>query len=110
MKQIGIWIISVVCMVAMSTAWADEGETIFKSQGCMSCHKKESTSKVNPSLIEISMAYQGKEAQLIKYLKGESEAIVRPEKSNLMKGKIKKTKMLSDADLKALTDFLLRQH
>jgi cytochrome c len=56
------------------------------------------------------MAYQGKEVQLIKYLKGESEAIVRPEKYNLMKGKIKKTKMLSDADLKALTDFLLRQH
>ena len=110
MKKAGIWIISAVCMVAMNTAGADEGETIFKSQGCMSCHKKEGTSKVNPSLIEISMAYQGKEEQLIKYLKGESEAIVRPEKSNLMKGKIEKTKRLSDADLKSLTDFLLRQH
>jgi len=110
MKKAGIWIISVACMLAMNTARADEGETVFKSLGCMSCHKKESTSKVNPSLIEISMAYQGKEAQLIKYLKGESEAIVRPEKSNLMKGKIEKTKMLSDADLKALTGFMLRQH
>jgi len=109
MKKVGIWIISVVCIVGMNTARADEGETIFKSLGCMSCHKKESTSKVNPPLIEISTAYQGKEAQLIKYLKGESEAIVRPEKSNLMKGKIGKTKMLSGEDLKALTDFLLRQ-
>jgi len=109
MKRIGIWIISAVCMVAVNTAGADEGETIFKSQGCMSCHKKESTSKVNPSLTEISQAYQGKEEQLIKYLKGESEAIVRPEKSNLMKRKIEKTKMLSEADLKALVDFLLRQ-
>ena len=109
MKKIGIWIISAFCIIVMNTAWADEGETIFKSQGCTSCHKKESTSKVNPSLVEISTAYQGKEEQLVKYLKGESEAIVMPEKSNLMKRKIEKTKMLSEADLKALVDFLLRQ-
>ena len=110
MKQIGIWAISVVCIVAMNTARADEGETIFKSIGCMSCHKKESTAKVNPSLTDISSAYQGKEDQLLKYLKGESEAIVRPEKASLMKRYIEKTKRLSDTDRKALTDFLLRQH
>ncbi len=107
MKRIGIWLFSAFCIVAMKTAWADEGETIFKSQGCKSCHKKESTSKVNPSLIEISMAYQGKEEQLVKYLKGESEAIVKPEKANLMKRHIEKTKKLSDADRKALADFIL---
>ena len=109
MKQIGIWVISFVCMVGMNTARAEEGEAIFKAQGCMSCHKKESTSKVNPSLTEISMAYQGKAAQLAKYLKGESEAIVRPEKASLMKRYIEKTKKLSDADRKALTDYLLHQ-
>ena len=109
MKRIGIWIISVVCIFTISTAFADDGEAIFKSQGCMSCHKKEGTSKVNPSLTEISQAYQGKEEQLIKYLRGESEAIVRPEKSNLMKRKIEKTKNLSDADLKSLADYLLQQ-
>jgi cytochrome c len=109
MKQIGIWIISAVCIFTISTALADDGEAIFKSQGCMSCHKKEGTAKVNPSLIEIATAYQGKEEQLIKYLKGESEAIVRPEKSSLMKRKIEKTKNLSDADRKALADFILSQ-
>jgi len=31
MKKVGIWIIRAVCMVAMNTARADEGETIFKS-------------------------------------------------------------------------------
>jgi cytochrome c len=93
----------------MKTAWANEGKTIFKSRGCMSCHKKESTSKVNPSLTDIATAYQGKQEQLVKYLKGESEAIVRPEKGNLMKRHIEKTKMLSEADLKALVDFLLRR-
>ena len=101
--------ISAVCILAMNTALAEEGEAIFKSLGCISCHKKESTSKVNPSLTEISQAYQGKEEQLIKYLKGESEPIVRPEKASLMKRKIEKTKSLSDADLKALAGFLVRQ-
>jgi len=109
MKKVGIWIISAVCIFAISTAYADDGEAIFKSQGCMSCHKKQSTSKVNPSLAEISMAYQGKEEQLIKYLKGESEAIVRPEKANLMKRHIEKTRNLSDADRKALADYILSQ-
>ena len=64
---------------------------------------------MNPSLTDIATAYQGKQEQLIKYLKGESEAIVRPEKANLMKRHIEKTKKLPEADLKALVDFLLRQ-
>jgi len=109
MKHVGIWIISVICVAALNTALADEGETVFKSQGCISCHKKKSTSKINPSLAEISLAYQGKEEQLIKYLKGESEAIVRPEKSNLMKRHLEKTKALSDSDRKNLADYLLSQ-
>lgn len=109
MKHVGIWMICVICIVTLNTALADEGETIFKSQGCVSCHKKESTSKVNPSLTEISRAYQGKEEQLIKYLKGESEPIVRPQKASLMKRKIEKTKSFSDADLKALAGYLVRQ-
>jgi cytochrome c len=110
MKRIGLWTISAICIVALGMAIADEGETIFKSQGCISCHKKESASKVNPSLSVISQAYQGKEEQLNRYLKGESEAIVRPEKSNLIKRHIEKTKALSDSDRKSLADYISRQH
>jgi cytochrome c len=109
MKKIGIVCISILLIIALNRAGADEGATIFKSQGCISCHKQESTSKINPSLTEISQAYQGKEEQLVKYLRGEQEAIVRPEKANLMKRHIEKTKKLSEADLKALTDYLLHQ-
>ena len=109
MKTIVIWIVSAVCIVAISAAYAGDGEAIFKSQGCMTCHKKGGTSKINPSLAEISQAYQGKEAQLIKYLKGESDAIVRPEKGSMMKRQIEKTKNLSDADRKALADYMLSQ-
>ena len=109
MKQIGIWIIGAVCIIAFNTAWAEDGAVIFKSHGCTVCHKKESSSKVNPSLTEISQAYRGNEDQLIKYLKGESDAIVRPEKSNLMKRHIEKTKTLSDTDRKSLADYILSQ-
>lgn len=109
MKHLAICMISVIYIVALNTALADEGENIFKSQGCVKCHKKESTSKVRPSLIEIATAYKGKEEQLIKHLQGEAEAIVRPKKANLMKRYIEKTKKLSDADRKALADYLLRQ-
>lgn len=108
-KEIGALGVSILLIMALNIAGAEEGETIFKSQGCGSCHKQKSTSKVNPSLTEISMAYQGKQEQLIKHLKGESEAIVRPDKAYLMKRHIEKTKQLSDADLKALTDYLLNQ-
>ena len=106
---IGLICICAVCTIAMSAAVADEGEAIFKSQGCISCRTKAGASKVNPSLTEISQAYQGKEEQLVKYLKGESEAIVRPEKADLMKRQIEKTKALSDSDRKNLADYLLRQ-
>ena len=107
MKKIGIWIISAICFVLIHPAYAEDGEAIFKSLGCMSCHKKEGTSRINPTLTEISQAYQGKAAQLIQYLNGESEAIVRPAKSNLMKSKIAKTKNLADAERKAVADFIL---
>ena len=109
MKTIVIWIVSAVCLVAIGTAYAGDGQAIFKAQGCMTCHKKEGTSKINPSLAEIAQAYQGKEEQLIKYLKGESEAVVRPEKGSMMKRQIEKTKALSDADRKALADYILSQ-
>jgi cytochrome c len=101
--------IGILLIISLNTGWAEEGDTIFKSQGCSSCHKIKSTSKVNPSLTEISTTYQGKQAQLIKFLKGESEPIVRPEKAYLMKRYVEKTKQLSEADLKALTDYLLSQ-
>lgn len=88
-------------------AGAEDGEAIFKAQGCRSCHRPTSSSKVNPSLADIAQAYQGKDDQLLSYLKGESDPIVKPEKASLMKRHIEKTKALSDQDRKALADYLL---
>ena len=59
MKRIGIVIISAVCIIAVNTARADEDETIFKSQECMTCQKIESTSKVKTILEFIGSKLDG---------------------------------------------------
>ena len=41
---------------------------------------------------DIAQAYEGKETQLISYLKGETESIVNPAKGEAMKRYVQKTK------------------
>jgi cytochrome c len=105
-KRILIAIVIAAWCTVLAAA-ADNGEAIFKSQGCKSCHRPESASKVNPSLTEIAQMYQGKEDQLTRYLNGEVEAIVKPDKAGMMKRHIEKTKQLSDADRKSIADFIM---
>ena len=106
MKKL-IWIAVVGLILPAVTAAAEDREAIFKAQNCISCHRPTSSSKVNPSLADIARAYQGKEDQLLSYLKGESDPIVRPEKAHLMKRHLKKTEALPDPDRKALAEYLL---
>ena len=87
-------------------ALADQGEAVFKDLHCAVCHKLE-TGKTNPSLKEIAQAYRGKQDQLIKYLKGEGESVIKPEKASMMKRYVDKTKALADEERKALADFIL---
>ena len=87
---------------------ADEGESIFKSNGCGACHKQDTSSGGRPSVKEISTAYHGNEKQLEAYFRGETEPIVIPAKAGVMKRYIEKTKALSDSDRKMLTDYLLK--
>ena len=106
MKKYIVIFIAVFCFTAPTLA-AEQGEALFKSQGCTACHRPESSSKVNPSLTEIAQMYQGKEDQLTRYLNGEAEAIVKPDKAGMMKRHIEKTKQLSDADRKSIADFIM---
>jgi len=85
---------------------AEDGESIFSSHHCGTCHKLD-RGKANPSLREIAQGYQGKEEHLVSFLKGESEPIIRPEKGAVMKRYVKKTKALSDSERKALAGYLL---
>jgi cytochrome c len=105
MKKVA-FLVALGLILATVSVWAGQGEEIFKAQRCDSCHKP-GTGKANPSLKEIAQAYHGKEDQLINYLKGGGESIIKPEKAGMMKRYIEKTKALSNEDRKALADFLL---
>jgi cytochrome c551/c552 len=87
--------------------WAEEQGDVFSSMRCGVCHKAEKSTKSFPSLKEIAKAYEGKEAQLAAYFQGKGESILRPEGESRMKNYIEKTKALSDADQKALVDFIM---
>jgi len=105
MKKLFLMIVISFFLVTISYG-ADPGEAIFKSNHCGICHKPD-ISKSNPSLKDIARAYQGKESQLIKYLQGETDSIIAPEKSKTMKRYVEKTKSLSEPERKALADFIM---
>lgn len=98
----------VLMLSALPAAAAEDGEAIFKSQGCKACHRPDRSSKVNPSLADIAQVYRGKDEQLLLYLNGESDAIVKPERASMMKRHVEKTKALPASDRKALADFIMQ--
>jgi cytochrome c len=87
-------------------AGAEQGGDLFESLRCGGCHKAD-VSKAPPSLKDMAGAYHGKDHQLTKYLKGEVGPIISPAEGNMMKRSLEKTKALSDADRKALADFIM---
>lgn len=87
--------------------WAQQQGDVFTSLHCGACHKAEATTKAFPSLKEIAKAYEGKEAQLAAYFQGKGQSLVRPDEASRMGNYIEKTKALSDADRKALVDFIM---
>ena len=109
MKKLLLFVVVTGFLLLSAVISADEGASIFKSNGCGACHKPETSSAGRPSLKEISQAYEGKGKQLDAYLKGESEPIVAPAKASVMKRYVEKTKALSDSDRKLLVDYLLKR-
>ena len=106
MRKTLFFIVAIPVLASISMA-GETGEAIFEAQRCGACHKPD-TGKMNPSLKEIAQAYQGKEEQLIKYLRGEADSIIKPDKASVMSRAVEKTKGLSDEDRKALADFMMR--
>ena len=93
-------------LLVAGVALAADGKAIFQSKGCASCHQP-AVDGVGPSLKKIAQAYAGKEEQLVKYLKGQAEPIVDPAKAAIMNAQLAMIKNLSDAELKALAEFML---
>ncbi|MBX0311439.1 MAG: c-type cytochrome [Sulfurihydrogenibium sp.] len=83
-----------------------DGKTLFQAKGCTACHQADKDS-VGPALKKIAAAYKGKEADLIKFLKGQGKAIVDPAKEAVMKPNLNTTKAMKDNELKALAKYIL---
>jgi cytochrome c551/c552 len=108
MKTSGIILVIFLCLFFVSALSADEqGKEIFKSNGCIFCHKMGRSTGTIPSLPDLAEAYKGKKEQLIRYFKGEAHPIIEPERAGTMKRQIEKTKAMSDSDRAALADFML---
>lgn len=108
MKTSGVILVIFLFLFVVSALSAnDQGEEIFKSNGCIFCHKSGRSSGTIPSLPEVAKAYKGKKEQLVRYFKGEAPPIVDPERAGTMKRQIEKTKALSDSERTALVDFML---
>ena len=82
------------------------GEATFHSLHCNICHKPDRRS-AGPSLSEIAKAYNGQQELLAQYLKGQAEPLIDLGKQQVMKGQLKKTKEISDAERGELAGYIL---
>ncbi|NPA13190.1 MAG: cytochrome C552, partial [Aquificae bacterium] len=57
---------------------------------------------------KIAQAYGGDTQKLIQFLKGEGKPIVDPAKFSIMSPQLNTTKAMSDEELKALAEFMLK--
>jgi len=83
-----------------------DGASLFVSKGCASCHPPRRDG-MGPSLERIAQAYSGKKEDLLRYLKGQGEAIVDPQRAELMRIQLTMISDLSPEELSALADFIL---
>jgi len=82
------------------------GKVIFEGKGnCISCHKTDEK-LIGPSLQEIAKIYKEKEANMVTFLKGESEAIVDPSQFAVMQANLTLTKTFSDKELQGLEAYI----
>ncbi len=82
------------------------GEELFQTNGCTACHQPTAKT-VGPAVNEIAKAYAGKKDELVKFLKGEGQAIVDPAQFAVMKPNLEITKKMTDEQVAAIADYML---
>ena len=79
-----------------------KGKELFEGKGtCVACHKPD-VKVIGPSISEIAKVYKEKNADMVKFLKGEGEPIVDPSQYEVMKTNFSITKNMTDEELQAL--------
>ncbi len=77
----------------------------FTAEKCSVCHKAD-VKTVGPSYKEIAKTYKEKKGNLVKFLKGNGEAIVDPPLFSVMKPNLEATKKLSGDDLASVAAYI----
>ena len=79
-----------------------KGKELFEGKGtCVACHKPD-VKVIGPSISEIAKIYKEKNANMVKFLKGEGEPIVDPSQYEVMKTNFSITKNMTEEELQAL--------
>ena len=102
------------CMLFLANATAQDalsqkGKAFFDRKGCALCHKSDMDT-IGPSLRTISIAYSGKETQLINYLRGQGSPIVDPARAAVMNPQLVKIRTLFEEDLHSISSYILESN
>jgi cytochrome c len=84
----------------------DVGKEIFESKGnCIACHLPDKK-LIGPSLHDIAKIYKDKNANIVTFLKGDSDPLVDPSQFEVMKTNFAITEEMSDEELQALEAYI----
>lgn len=106
MKKIIVGTVVGAWMLLGTAAANNVGQSVFESNGCVMCHKPNMEG-VGPSLQQIGMHYSGKENALVSYLKGETQAIIYPERAAVMQPQLVKIRNLYEDEVRSLARYLI---
>jgi cytochrome c len=82
------------------------GKEIFENKGnCIACHLPDKK-LIGPSLHDIAKIYKDKNANIVTFLKGDSEPLVDPSQFAVMKTNFAITEEMSDEELQALEAYI----
>ncbi|WP_457639102.1 c-type cytochrome [Persephonella sp.] len=98
---------AVILPVIFSSSFAVDGKEVFEKNTCAICHK-ESKDSVGPSLKTIAEYYKNNPEQLKQFFKGQAEPIIWPDRFDMMKPQMGKLKALSEEEMDALVNFILK--
>lgn len=85
----------------------EQGKQLFNGKGnCSSCHHTHKNG-VGPSILAIAKSYKEQQQSILRFLKQESEPIVKPEAYAIMKANFALLKTFKEQELKALETYML---
>ncbi|MFY7665254.1 c-type cytochrome [Flavobacterium sp.] len=84
----------------------EQGKVLFEGRGnCTACHK-EDQKVIGPSIREMAQVYKTEKADMQAFLRGETPAIIDPEKYEIMKVNLEITKAMTDEERAALEAYI----